>query len=74
MTIADTFDWHDVATPRIAPRESSGHCLDRHHSTAPWRDAHRGLAAYTAYDEGYLTEAPWALEAYLAHHQLGEDQ
>ncbi|MCP4992373.1 MAG: hypothetical protein GY934_01105, partial [Gammaproteobacteria bacterium] len=64
MSIAHTFNSQDAPTRTIEPREGPEQFPDKDHSAAPYGDAHLSLEAYQAYDEGYLAEAPWALEAY----------
>ncbi len=66
MNIENTFDWPDELTHTIEPQEV------REYSAALYDDAYIALETFHAYDEGYLAEEPWALEAYLERDQLTE--
>lgn len=66
MSIENTFDWNDLPTHTIEPQEATEYL------EAPYDDAHIALETFHAYDEGYLAEVPWALEAYLDHDQHRE--
>ena len=66
MDIENTFDWPDELSHTIEPQEMAVY------STAQYDDAHLAVETFNAYEEGFLAEVPWALEAYLAHEQLTE--
>ena len=69
MSIIKTIDLHDAPTRTIEPWKSSKDFPDKDHSVVPYDSAHIARAAFQAYDEGYLDEVPWALDAYLSHDQ-----
>ena len=66
MDIVNTFDWSDELSHTVEPQEVPVY------STAQSDDAQLAVETFQAYEEGYLAEVPWALEAYLAHEQLTE--
>ena len=68
MDSVNTFDWSDELSHMIETREVPVF------STAQSDDTYLAVEAFHAYEEGYLAEVPWALEAYLAHEQLTEDR
>lgn len=77
MSIENVFNSHGASTRAIELQELPEYVSDEGYPAAHYGDVHSSLEAYQAYqayDEGYLAEAPWALEAYLAQDCLMENQ